>query len=79
MLGGAAGALLDSSDNAIESLESSRYMLLGGDKFNKAPHISWNFVTHSKTRMEQAMQRRQDNQFPPVPGDDKEFIPLPVR
>ena len=77
--GAAQIVLLDASDTSIESIENSRYMLLGGEKFKQLPFISWNFVTHSKVRMEQAMERWKNKQFPSIPGDDKEFIPLPSR
>jgi redox-sensitive bicupin YhaK (pirin superfamily) len=49
-------------------------MLFGGEKFKTPPYISWNFVTHSKDRMEQAMLRWKNNQFPVIPGNDKEFL-----
>jgi hypothetical protein len=39
--------------------------------------IEWNFVSSSRERIEQAKQAWQAREFPVVPGDDIEFIPLP--
>ncbi|MEM9398354.1 MAG: pirin-like C-terminal cupin domain-containing protein, partial [Pseudomonadota bacterium] len=36
----------------------------------------WNFVSNSKSRIEQAKADWREQRFPQVPGDD-EFIPLP--
>ncbi|MBE0377227.1 pirin family protein [Pseudoalteromonas prydzensis] len=68
--------LFDSQDTAIHFATDARFILLGGDKFEKVPYLHWNFVAYSKERLEQAKQDWQAQRFPLIPGDDKEFIPL---
>jgi len=55
----------------------SRLGLLGGEPMDSARHIWWNFVSSSKERIEQAKEDWRRKRFALVPGDDKEFIPLP--
>jgi redox-sensitive bicupin YhaK (pirin superfamily) len=55
----------------------SRLVLLGGEPMDSARHIWWNFVSSSKERIEQAKEDWRRKRFALVPGDDKEFIPLP--
>ena len=40
-------------------------------------YIFWNFVSSSKERLEEAKKDWREGTFAKVPGDDKEFIPLP--
>ncbi|MBC7660838.1 MAG: pirin family protein [Chitinophagaceae bacterium] len=62
--------------------ENARIMVLGGQTLGKR-HIFWNFVSSSKERIEEAKAlwsdgpRATSRRFSPIPGDDKEFIPLP--
>jgi hypothetical protein len=44
---------------------------------DSARHIWWNFVSSSKERIDQAKEDWRRKRFALVPGDDKEFIPLP--
>jgi len=55
----------------------ARVMLLGGAPLDGARHIWWNFVSSSPDRIERAKQEWKDGKFGLIPGDDKEFIPLP--
>jgi redox-sensitive bicupin YhaK (pirin superfamily) len=55
----------------------SRLVLLGGEPMDSARHIWWNFVSSSAERIEQAKEDWRRKRFALVPGDDKEFIPLP--
>jgi redox-sensitive bicupin YhaK (pirin superfamily) len=55
----------------------ARVMLLGGAPLEGPRHIWWNFVSSSKERIERAKQEWRDMAFGTIPGDDKEFIPLP--
>jgi redox-sensitive bicupin YhaK (pirin superfamily) len=52
-------------------------MLLGGAPLDGPRHIWWNFVSSSRERIERAKQDWADGRFGLIPGDDKEFIPLP--
>ena len=53
-------------------------MLLGGESVGPR-HMWWNFVSSRKERIEQAKEDWKAGKFGLVPGDDKEFIPLPDR
>ena len=69
---------------AITALEASRVMLLGGAPLDTAPdarpnqprHMFWNFVSHSRERIERAKSDWKAGRFAKVPGET-EFIPLP--
>jgi redox-sensitive bicupin YhaK (pirin superfamily) len=52
-------------------------MLVGGARLEGTRHIDWNFVSSSKERIERAKDDWKSRRFPPIPGDDDEFIPLP--
>lgn len=54
-----------------------RVMLLGGEAFSTPRHVWWNFVSSSRDRINQAKADWKGGRFPLVPGDDKEFIPIP--
>ena len=60
----------------IRALTPARFLLLGGASLG-ARHIWWNFVSSRKERIEQAKEDWKAGRFGTVPGDDKEFIPLP--
>jgi hypothetical protein len=51
-------------------------MLLGGEPMDGARYLTWNFVSSSVERIEQAKQDWKAGRFGPVPGET-EFIPLP--
>jgi len=57
----------------------SRVLLLGGAPPDGPRHIEWNFVSSSLARIEQAKRDWQAGQFPKVPGDEVELIPLPEK
>ena len=61
----------------LSSEKGGRVMLMGGEAFPAKRHVYWNFVASSRERIEQAKEDWQARRFPPVPGDDAEFIPLP--
>jgi redox-sensitive bicupin YhaK (pirin superfamily) len=70
--------LFDEGDEAVvEAEEPSRVMLFGGARLDGERHIYWNFVSSSPERIERAKREWQEGRFPPVPGDETEFIPLP--
>ena len=64
-------------DVTIKALSQVRAMILGGAAMDGPRYIFWNFVSSSKQRLEQAKQDWANGRFPKVPGDDKEYIPLP--
>jgi redox-sensitive bicupin YhaK (pirin superfamily) len=77
-----SGTLLVLRTGARANLETdvaSRVMLLGGAPLEGPRHIWWNFVSSSKDRIERAKDDWRNGRFPKVPGDEREFIPLPER
>ncbi|WP_373487140.1 pirin family protein [Blastomonas sp.] len=61
----------------IDSITGGRAMLLGGGAFGSERHIWWNFVGSTNERIRAAADRWNAGDFPMVPGDDEEFIPIP--
>lgn len=57
--------------------QGTRLLLLGGAAMDGPRHIFWNFVSSSRERIEQAKADWKAGHFGKIPGDDKEFIPLP--
>jgi redox-sensitive bicupin YhaK (pirin superfamily) len=55
----------------------ARVMLFGGAPLDGPRHLWWNFVSSSKERIERAKHEWKEGKFGLIPGDDKEFIPLP--
>jgi len=60
----------------LEATSATRIAIIGGAQPGKR-HIDWNFVSSRKARIEQARRDWQEGRFPKVPGDTREFIPLP--
>ena len=52
-------------------------MLMGGGAFATPRHVWWNFVSSSRDRINVAKDDWKAGRFPTVPGDDREFIPIP--
>jgi hypothetical protein len=61
----------------LRSDRGARVMLCGGEAFTTPRHVWWNFVSSSRDRINQAKEDWKAGSFPKVPGDDKEFIPIP--
>ena len=61
----------------VRAQGTARAMLLGGAPLDGPRHLWWNFVSSSKDRIERAKAEWKAGTFGPIPGDDKEFIPLP--
>jgi redox-sensitive bicupin YhaK (pirin superfamily) len=62
---------------SIKAKTAARFMLLGGATMDGPRYIWWNFVSSRKERIEQASAEWKAGRFAKVPGDEKEFIPLP--
>ncbi len=56
----------------------ARLLLLGGAVMDGPRYLFWNFVSSSRERIEQAKAEWRAGAFARVPGDEKEFIPLPA-
>ena len=52
-------------------------MVLRGGAFATPRHVWWNFVHSSREAIREARRAWKAGEFPVVPGDDKERIPLP--
>ena len=61
----------------LASMSGGRVMLCGGDAFATPRHVWWNFVSSSRDRINQAKRDWKAGNFPKVPGDAEEFIPIP--
>jgi hypothetical protein len=75
------GQLLVLKPGAVVTLAATaeagaRVMLLGGEPMDGPRYLTWNFVSSSADRIEQAKEDWQAQRFPHVPGET-EFIPLP--
>ena len=62
---------------ALQALEATHALLLGGAPLDRQRHIWWNFVSSSRERIERARDDWRHGRFGKVPGDETEFIPLP--
>ncbi len=61
----------------LRATSDARVMLLGGEAFSTPRHVWWNFVSSSRDRINAAKADWKTGRFPTIPGDDKEFIPIP--
>ncbi|HEX4304155.1 MAG TPA: pirin family protein [Rhizomicrobium sp.] len=61
----------------VKAKGAARAMLLGGAPLDGARHLWWNFVSSSQERIARAKAEWKAGAFGLIPGDDKEFIPLP--
>lgn len=61
----------------LRSANGGRVMLCGGEAFTSERHVWWNFVSSRKDRIQQAKEDWKAGRFAKVPGDEKEFIPIP--
>ncbi|MGA7540293.1 MAG: pirin family protein [Steroidobacteraceae bacterium] len=62
----------------LRAVSDARVALIGGAPLAGERHIFWNFVSSSEARIEQAKRDWRAGRFPKVPGDEREFIPLPA-
>ncbi|BCH34158.1 hypothetical protein MesoLjLc_60880 [Mesorhizobium sp. L-8-10] len=61
----------------VSTEAGAHFMLFGGASLGSKRYIWWNFVSSSQERIEQAKEEWRTGRFDIVPGDEKEFIPLP--
>ena len=75
-----AGVRIDKKGtiDLVTDHEPCHVMLFGGETMESKRYIWWNFVSSSKERIEQAKEEWRTGKFDIVPGDEEEFIPLPV-
>jgi redox-sensitive bicupin YhaK (pirin superfamily) len=61
----------------VRALAAARLVIIGGAPLDGERHIWWNFVASSPERIERAKADWRQGRFGVVPGDEREFIPLP--
>jgi redox-sensitive bicupin YhaK (pirin superfamily) len=61
----------------VKALVDAHVVVVGGAAMDGPRHIWWNFVSSRKERIDAAKADWKAGRFDPVPGDTKEFIPLP--
>jgi redox-sensitive bicupin YhaK (pirin superfamily) len=61
----------------VTATQPARLMFLGGAALEGPRYLWWNFVSSRKERIEEAKEEWKTGRFALVPGDEKEFIPLP--
>jgi redox-sensitive bicupin YhaK (pirin superfamily) len=61
----------------VTATQPARLMFLGGTALEGPRYLWWNFVSSRKERIEQAKEDWKSGKFALIPGDEKEFIPLP--
>lgn len=66
-------------DVIVKAIDDVHMMVLGGAVMDGPRYIYWNFVSSDKERLEQAKRDWKIGNFPKVPGDEQEFVPLPDR
>jgi redox-sensitive bicupin YhaK (pirin superfamily) len=62
---------------AIGAQADAHVMVIGGTPLDGKREIWWNFVASTPERLEAAKRRGAAGEFPKVPSDEQEFIPLP--
>jgi hypothetical protein len=61
----------------LRAAADTRAVLIGGAALDGERHIDWNFVSSSRERIERARADWKAQRFPLIPGDEREFVPLP--
>ncbi len=72
-----AMAIFEPGATSVRALAPSRFVLIGGAPLDGQRHIYWNFVASTRERIERAKADWKSGRFGKVPGDDREYIPLP--
>ncbi|WP_298912410.1 pirin family protein [uncultured Algimonas sp.] len=69
-------SILSPGARRVTAKGRTRFAVIGGAPLGKR-HIKWNFVSSSRDRIAQAATAWRNGEFPTVPGDATESIPLP--
>lgn len=68
--------VLEAGEQKITAQRPIRFAVIGGEPLGKR-HMKWNFVHSDLDQIKRAEDRWAAGDFPDVPGDEDEFIPLP--
>ncbi len=69
--------VFNSGPASVRAEQAARVALVGGAPLEGERHLFWNFVSSSRERLERAKTDWRERRFAIVPGDDKEWIPIP--
>ncbi len=69
-------SVLGDGEHIVTAKSDARFAVVGGSPLGKR-HIRWNFVSSRPERIREAARQWKAGEFPTVPGDATEFIPLP--
>ncbi|MFK7796233.1 MAG: pirin-like C-terminal cupin domain-containing protein [Aureispira sp.] len=71
--------LISKTDHQCEIClnKDTQVLLFGGQPLAEERYLLWNFVSHSKARLQEAKEDWENRAFPTVPGDDT-YIPMPT-
>ncbi|SCY31284.1 hypothetical protein SAMN05192588_2196 [Nonlabens sp. Hel1_33_55] len=81
----ACGDLIEAGNMLVSKTEDicnitikagSHILIFGGEPFPEERHIYWNFVSHSKDKIEAAKQAWKDKTFPMMKNDDS-YVAMP--
>jgi redox-sensitive bicupin YhaK (pirin superfamily) len=61
----------------VSAPQDARFIVVGGDPLDAPRHLWWNFVSSRKERIVQASADWEAMRMGTIPGDEREFIPLP--
>lgn len=70
--------LISKTDDQCEICldKDTQLLLFGGEALPEEHYLLWNFVSHSKERLQKAKEDWKNKKFPKVPGDET-YIPIP--
>lgn len=74
---GQMAVLKPSVEVNLRSANGARVMLAGGAPLDGDRKIWWNLVASDQSLIDRAKKEWANGEFPKVPGDEDEFIPLP--
>ena len=71
-------SVMSAGPHTVTARTDARFAVIGGAPLGER-HIRWNFVSSDIRKIERAAERWRAGDFPTVPGDATEFIPLPEK
>lgn len=71
-------SVLASGAHSVTAKGPTRFVVIGGAPLGER-HMKWNFVSSRRERIKDAAEAWRAGEFPTVPGDADEHIPLPEK
>jgi redox-sensitive bicupin YhaK (pirin superfamily) len=66
--------LFEENDHLMSFEQSGRVVVLGGEKFENVPYLTWNFVAYERETINAAIEAWRAQTFPKIPDDNSEYI-----